>query len=117
MRPLGFEYSANNGISATIDRATVERLVREALSTSPYRYQARIEIHAPLAAVAERVPATVATLEATPAGTTVLVTGADDLDLIAFHVARLGLPITILEPAELAERAAELGRRLLDAVE
>jgi predicted DNA-binding transcriptional regulator YafY len=92
-------------------------LVGEGMSTAPYRHHARLVIDAPLAAVAEQVPPTVATLEAATAETTVLVTGADDLDVIAFHVARLGFPFTVVEPAELAERARELGRRLLEVAE
>ena len=90
-------------------------LVGEGMSTAPYRHQARLVIDAPLAAVADRVPPTVATLEAASASTTVLVTGADDLDVIALHVALLGFRFTVVEPAELVDRAHELGARLLAA--
>jgi hypothetical protein len=39
----------------------------------------------------------------------------DELDVIAFHLARLGFGFTVIEPPELADRARELGARLLAA--
>jgi predicted DNA-binding transcriptional regulator YafY len=107
-RPTGHRFSH-------VDPPDPVALVGEGISTAPYRHQARVVIDAPLAAVAARVPPTVATLEASAEGTTVLVTGADDLDAIAFHVARLRFGFTVVEPPELAERARELGRLLLAA--
>ncbi|HMH94570.1 MAG TPA: hypothetical protein VK586_26230, partial [Streptosporangiaceae bacterium] len=46
-----------------------------------------------------------------------LVTGADSLDLMAFHLARLDAPITIPEPPELITRAQELAARLTHATD
>lgn len=90
-------------------------LVAESISTAPYRWKARVVLDAPVAVVAERVPATVAVLEAVDDDTTLLTTGSDDLDAIAVHLAMLDLPFTVEEPAELRERLAVLAERLAAA--
>ena len=41
--------------------------------------------------------------------------GSDSLDMIALHLARLGIPFTPLEPPELRERCAVLAGRLNQA--
>jgi predicted DNA-binding transcriptional regulator YafY len=89
--------------------------VGEGVSTAPYRHRARVLIDAPLGTVAARVPPTVATLEEAPDGRTTLVTGAQELDHIALHLALIDLPFTVVEPSELARRCRDLGRRLVAA--
>ena len=61
------------------------------------------------------VPPTAGIVEALDNERTLLTTGADDLDLIAFHVLRLGVPFRVRRPDALRERCAELGARLLEA--
>ena len=90
-------------------------VVQRAITTAPYAHQADIELDAPLAEVGPRVPPTAGIVEALDDGRTLLTTGADDLDLIAFHVLRLGVPFRVRRPDALRERCAELGARLLDA--
>ncbi|PRX48658.1 putative DNA-binding transcriptional regulator YafY [Prauserella shujinwangii] len=85
------------------------------VSTAPYRYQARVTVEAPAAAVAERVPATAGTVEATGPRSCVLRAGSNSLDEIALYVGLLGAPFRVHEPVELADRLRELGSRLLDA--
>jgi predicted DNA-binding transcriptional regulator YafY len=86
--------------------------VQRAITTAPYRYQARVELDAPIDEMAERVPPTVGTLEAIEEGTTLLTTGADNLEFLALHIGLLGTPFRVLEPAELAERVAALAANL-----
>jgi predicted DNA-binding transcriptional regulator YafY len=86
--------------------------VREAITTAPYRYRARVSLFAPVSRVAERVPATVGVLEAVDEGTTLLTTGANDLDLLALHIGLLGVGFRVHEPDALRERVAELAHRL-----
>ena len=62
--------------------------------------------------MAERVPPTVGTLEAIDEETTLLTTGADNLDFLALHIGLLGTPFRVLEPAELVERVAALAANL-----
>ena len=87
-------------------------LVQRSISTSPYRYQARVELDAPIATMAERVPPTVAVLEAIDEQTTLLTTGSDNLDSIVFHIGMLDVDFRVLEPAELRERMHTLAARL-----
>ena len=90
-------------------------LVHEAITIAPYRYRARIELHAPIAELAHRIPPTVGVLEALDDRTTILTTGDDDLYVLALHVGLIGVPFTVLEPDELRARfddlAALLNRR------
>jgi predicted DNA-binding transcriptional regulator YafY len=83
-------------------------LVARAVTTAPYRYQARVLVHAPAAVAAEQVTPTVGILEPAGPDRCLLTTGSDSLDAIAFHLAELGAEVTILEPPELIARAREL---------
>ena len=87
-------------------------LVQEAITTAPYRYQAEIELHAPLAAVADAVPPTVATLEELDAATTLLTTGGDRLDWLALHLLALDVDFTVRRPPELVTQLRQLHERL-----
>lgn len=95
-----------------VDPPDPVQFVQRAISTAPYRYRARIEFDAPLADLAAQIPSTVGVLDAIDDDTTVFTTGADDLDFIALHVARLGLPFRVVEPAALRERLSILADRL-----
>jgi predicted DNA-binding transcriptional regulator YafY len=89
--------------------------VARAVTTAPYRYQARVLVHAPPEVVAERVPPTVAVLEPAVGGGCLLTSGADSLDMLAFHTAMMDLDFTVLEPPELIERVQALAVRLASA--
>lgn len=86
--------------------------VARSVTTAPYRYQARIVLHAPAAVVAELVSPSAGLVEPAADGTCVLTVGSDSLDAMAFHTAMMDLDFTVLEPPELAERMAQLGQRL-----
>ncbi|WP_433474554.1 helix-turn-helix transcriptional regulator [Spirillospora sp. CA-142024] len=88
--------------------AYVQRSVTEA----PYRYVARIRVHAEPDRVRELMPPQVGRVEDGRDGWCVLVVGAEDLDLLAVHVVRLGFETEVLEPPELRAAAARLARRL-----
>ncbi|MFI6263703.1 helix-turn-helix transcriptional regulator [Micromonospora sp. NPDC051006] len=88
--------------------AYVQRSVTEA----PYRYLARVRVHAPPDRVRQLVPPQVGRVEGDRDGWCVLVVGGDDLHWLAAHVARLGFEAEVLEPPELREAAAVLARRL-----
>jgi predicted DNA-binding transcriptional regulator YafY len=89
--------------------------VANAVSTAPYRYQARVLVHAPASDVAAQVPPTTAFVKAVSADSCVLTSGSDSLDSLAFHIAMLGFNFTVQEPPELAERMRALATRLLQA--
>jgi predicted DNA-binding transcriptional regulator YafY len=89
--------------------------VARSVTTAPYRYQARLLLHAPLQTVAELVPPTTGLVEPAGDDRCILITGSDSLDGIAFHTATLGLEFTVLEPPELAERMRQLAARMAAA--
>ncbi|MCP2259226.1 putative DNA-binding transcriptional regulator YafY, contains an HTH and WYL domains [Streptoalloteichus tenebrarius] len=86
--------------------------VRRSVTEAPYRYVARVRLHARPEQVRELVPPQVGHVEDDRDGWCVLVVGGDDLDWLAVHVIRLGFEAEVLEPPELREAAAQLARRL-----
>ncbi|MFI6518144.1 helix-turn-helix transcriptional regulator [Spirillospora sp. NPDC050679] len=86
--------------------------VSEAISSSPYRYQARIRLRVPAAEAAGRVSPTVGRLEAVDDQTCLLHTGSDSLDAIAVHVGLMGFDFDVLDPPELTEHIRVLAERL-----
>lgn len=86
--------------------------VQRSMTEAPYRYVARVRLHARPESVRELVPPQVGRVEDDRDGWCVLVVGGDDLDWLAVHVARLGFPAEVLEPPELREAAARLAGRL-----
>ncbi|MEV4388264.1 YafY family protein [Micromonospora sp. NPDC049580] len=86
--------------------------VQRSVTDAPYRYLARVRVHAPPERVREAVPPQVGRVEAGRDGWCVLVVGGDSLDGLAAHIARLRYEVEVVEPAELREAAALLARRL-----
>ncbi|MEO6083458.1 MAG: YafY family protein [Umezawaea sp.] len=80
-----------------------------------YRHQAKLLMHAPLAAVQEQTSPTSVTLEAIDESTCLMTTGAERLDALAIHLAVLGFDFEVLEPPELREHLRALGARLTRA--
>jgi predicted DNA-binding transcriptional regulator YafY len=93
----------------------VAAYVSQSISTAPYRYQARILIHAPLAAVAQRSSPAAGRLEATGEHTCILHTGSNSLDELALYVAVKGFDFQVLDPPELIPVLCTLADRLHDA--
>jgi predicted DNA-binding transcriptional regulator YafY len=87
--------------------------VQRAVTEAPYRYLARVRLHARADQVRELVPPQVGRVEDDRDGWCVLVLGGERLDALAVHVARLGFQAEVLEPPELREAAALLARRLV----
>jgi predicted DNA-binding transcriptional regulator YafY len=86
--------------------------VRAAIAVGPYRFTARAVVHAPYAELVAQVPPAAATIERLDGSRCLLVAGGEDLELMAWHLARLPYQIEVLEPAELREAAGVLARRL-----
>ncbi|MFF7649507.1 helix-turn-helix transcriptional regulator [Streptomyces sp. NPDC007983] len=86
--------------------------VQRSVTGAPYRYLARVRLHAPPDRVRELVPPQVGRVEDDRDGWCVLVAGGDDLDWLAVHVARLGFEAQVLDPPELRQAAARLARRI-----
>ena len=85
--------------------------VARAISSQRYAYQASVILHAPLEAVAERVPHGVGTLERIDDRRCMLRTGADWLGGLAIYVADIGVDFTVVDPPEFAAEVRELAQR------
>jgi predicted DNA-binding transcriptional regulator YafY len=90
-------------------------LVSEAVSIAPYRYTARVAIHAPIDEVVERFPPTVGLTEPDGRGGAIFTTGADRIEEVAGYLVMLDLPFEVVDPPELRARLREVGERLAAA--
>jgi|HigsolmetaAR206D_1030411.scaffolds.fasta_scaffold00164_12 Predicted transcriptional regulator len=89
--------------------------VADSITTAPYRFRARILVHAPAPVIAERVPPTVGTVEAVDEATCLLVTGADSVMYLVAQLALLGCDFTVREPPELIAELGVLSERFARA--
>jgi predicted DNA-binding transcriptional regulator YafY len=89
--------------------------VQRAVVSAPYRYTARVRVHAPGAIVAGQVTPRSASVEALDDDTCVLEAGADRLDALALHLVWLGHDFEVVEPEELRGALREVAGRLLRA--
>lgn len=101
--------------SRPADPPDAARFVAEGMSTAQYRWQVRVLLDAPASVVADRVPPTVAVIEAAGDNRCLLTTGSQSLDAIAMHLVLIDVPFTPLSPPELRARCAALSRRLAAA--
>ncbi|MEV4068194.1 helix-turn-helix transcriptional regulator [Nonomuraea fuscirosea] len=90
----------------------VAAYVSRSITSAPYRYQARILFHAPLAAVAPRTSPGAGRLESVDAHTCLFLAGSDSLDDLAVYVATKGFDFEVLEPPELVPVLRALSDRL-----
>lgn len=93
----------------------IEATVRESLTQGPYPHSACVRVRRPLAEVAPQIPALVGTVEADGEESCLLRTGASDLRWIALHLARMGLPIEVVDPPELREVLDDLAAWFAEA--
>ncbi|MBP2329805.1 putative DNA-binding transcriptional regulator YafY [Kibdelosporangium banguiense] len=87
------------------------------VSTSVYRYQAKITLQVPAEVAAERVSPTVGVIEAVDERSCLLHTGSNSLDEIVVYVGLFDFPFTVHEPPELITRVRELAARLSQATQ
>ncbi|GAA0960947.1 helix-turn-helix transcriptional regulator [Actinocorallia libanotica] len=83
-----------------------------AISSAPYRYQARFTMHAPAETVAGLMPPTRGAVEPVDARTCVLRCGSNDLDEIIVWVTLMDIGFEAHEPPELVERIGVMADRL-----
>jgi predicted DNA-binding transcriptional regulator YafY len=93
----------------------VAAYVSQSISSAPYRYQARVLIHAPLEAVARRSSPAAGRLEAVDQRTCILHTGSNSLDELAIYIAVKGFDFEVLDPPELVPVLRALAVRLRKA--
>jgi predicted DNA-binding transcriptional regulator YafY len=96
--------------------ADIAAYVARGVSAARDTHQARVLLHAPLAALAPRVSPATGTLEALDEHTCLLRTGGDWLGGLAIHIAAIGVDFEVLDPPELAVEIRRLGERFTRAV-
>lgn len=89
--------------------------VSRTVSTGAYPVRARIVLHAPLARMAELIPPLAASLSRIDDEHCLLESGAQSLEILAGHVAALGVEFEVREPPELAAYMRAMAERLARA--
>jgi predicted DNA-binding transcriptional regulator YafY len=95
----------------------VAAYVSQSISSAPYRYQARILMHAPAEAVAQRSSPAAGRLEAIDQHSCVLHTGSNSLDELALYIAVKGFGFQVLHPPELIPVLRAMAERLRQAAD
>jgi predicted DNA-binding transcriptional regulator YafY len=90
-------------------------LLRDVASTG-WRVHARITVFAAAEEVISRINATVGVVEKVDEQTSVLVTGADSIEIIAVYIGMLGIDFHVTDPPELVQHLAVLGQRYARSV-
>ncbi len=90
--------------------------VGTAVTVAPYRYQAEVLVHAPVAALAGRTSPTSGMLTPVGEDRCLLREGAHSLDAVAFHLLALGVEFTVIKPPELIEHLRDAAGRVLRAI-
>ncbi|MFJ3834844.1 helix-turn-helix transcriptional regulator [Streptomyces sp. NPDC090054] len=81
------------------------------VASAAWRHHARVTVHAPAAAVVERINPAVGTVEAVDADSCTLITGADTLRALAVHLGMLDLDFEVTGPPELVTHLRGLADR------
>jgi predicted DNA-binding transcriptional regulator YafY len=86
--------------------------VRRSISTSPYRYTARVRYQAPAEAIERVFPAASVDVEPDGPDACILTTGADDPERMVLYLAMPSCAFEILEPPEVIKAARTMAARL-----
>jgi predicted DNA-binding transcriptional regulator YafY len=89
--------------------------VSKSLASVPYPIRARMTLHAPVEAIAKRVPPSAGTLEAIDERSCMLHTGSHSLEGLTIHLMLLGVDFQVHEPPELIDHLRRLAERLRSA--
>lgn len=90
--------------------------VSKSLSQVTVSYRARVTLHAPVEALAKRIPPWAGVLEAIDENSCMLRSEAHSLEGITIHLSMLGVDFQVHEPVELIEYVRTLAERLTRAV-
>jgi predicted DNA-binding transcriptional regulator YafY len=95
----------------------VAAYVSHSITSAPYRYQARILIHAPAEAVAGHSSPASSRLEAIDQGTCMLHAGSNSLDELALYIALKRFDFEVIDPPELIPVLRAVAGRLRKAAD
>ena len=105
VRALGSTFVARDAPDAA-------KYVQKSISSSPYRYVARVRYLASEEALAQHFSPASVTIEAEGPDTCIVTAGADDPERMILYFATVGYDFEILEPPEVVEAAAIVAERL-----
>ena len=86
--------------------------VQESIKGAWSRYEARVTVHAPAAAIAKRVPWMAASIEPIDDRRCELRTADDDLEWLALRIVMLGAEVEVHEPPELLDQLDKVATRI-----
>lgn len=86
--------------------------VGRSISSSPYRYIARVRYHVPKEVVAQRFPPAAATVEADGPDACIVTAGADDPERMVLYFATVGHEFEVIEPPEVVAAVGAVATRL-----
>lgn len=109
VRALGSTFVAREAPDAA-------EYVRRSISSSPYRYVARVRFDAPEATVAQHFSPASVTIEPDGPDACVVTAGADDPERMIFYFATVGCDFEVLEPPEVMAAVEAVAARLRRAV-
>jgi predicted DNA-binding transcriptional regulator YafY len=89
----------------------IARYVSRRVSSSAWRYEARIIVHAPAAEIIKRIDPGAGAVESMGEHRCLLKTGADSLETLAIYVSLLGIDFEIDQPDELRAHVQALAER------
>jgi predicted DNA-binding transcriptional regulator YafY len=98
------------------DDGDLRAYVSRNVSTAVYGHRARIVLHAPLAAMKERVSPAAGVLERIDDDRCMLVAGGQTLDALAFWISMIGVDFEVREPRELIDHLRALSERTARSV-
>jgi hypothetical protein len=93
------------------------KFVSKSLSQVPYPIRARVTLHAPMEALAKRIPPSAGVLESMDANSCLLQTGSYSVEGIAMHLSWLGVDFRVHEPQELVDYIGKLALRFRASIE
>ncbi|MCT7658258.1 helix-turn-helix transcriptional regulator [Mycobacterium deserti] len=86
--------------------------VQMSISSSPYRYIARVRFHAPESVLAQHFSPASVTIEADGPHACIVTAGADDPERMIFYFATVGCDFEVLEPPEVKAAVGAVAERL-----
>lgn len=90
--------------------------VLRGVGSAPWRYRARVQVHAPASVVRDRINQAVGTVEPDGPDRCTLATGADSAETLAVYLGMLGQDFTVTGPPELTAALAALAGRYRRAI-
>jgi predicted DNA-binding transcriptional regulator YafY len=100
----------------TLPAADAAAFVEQSIAGTSHRYQARVTVHAPAAAVTGRLPWTASAVTPIDATRCEYRTEDDDLDWLALRIVMLGADVEVHEPPELPDALRTVAERLQRAI-